>query len=188
MCEVCAVKCLFELTTYLLAYLCARTRKLQIRLPNKCVLDSVIPNPVRWCRMVFSIDDFEYLPFWMAAWNAVIFWEAMIKSNQWRLTRVTQNHWTYKFIRVMPCTGRWAEVTSILRLFHVHREAYTPFTFRGLVEFLILPEDRVDSLGNTPLERSDAAMQLINTALITPAAIQQLPIKRMIVGHIFTSF
>jgi len=76
----------------------------------------------------------------------------------------------------MSYTGRWAEVTSILHLFHVHRGAYTPFTFRRLVEFLILAEDRVDSLGNTPLERSDASMQLINTALIAPAAIQQRPI------------
>jgi len=76
----------------------------------------------------------------------------------------------------MPCTGRWAEVTSILRLFHLHRGAYTPFTFRGLVDFLIFAERRVESLGNTPLGRSDAAMQLINTALIAPAATQQLPI------------
>jgi len=72
----------------------------------------------------------------------------------------------------MPCTGRWAEVTSILRLFHVHRGAYTLFTFRGLVDFLIIAEGRVDSLGNTPLGRSDAAMQLIKTALIALAATQ----------------
>jgi len=91
--------------------------------------------------MVFSIDDFKYLPFWLAAWNAVIFWEAMIKNNQWRVTRVIQNHWTYKFIRAMPYTGRWAEVTSILHFFHVHRGAYTPFTFRGFIEFLILAKD-----------------------------------------------
>ena len=54
--------------------------------------------------------------------------------------------------------------------------AYTPFTFRGLAEYLILAEDRIDSLGNTPLERSDAAIQLINTALIASATAQQLPI------------
>jgi len=56
----------------------------------------------------------------------------------------------------MPYTGRWIEVTSILRLFHVHMWAYTVFTFKGLVDFLILAEERVDSLGDTPLERSDA--------------------------------
>ena len=98
----------------------------------------------------------------MVAWNAVIFWEAMIKSNQLRITRVTQNHWTYKFIRAMPYNGKWAEVSSILCLFHV--------------DFLIFAQGRVNSLGNTPLGRSDAAMQLINTALIAPAATQQLPI------------
>ena len=76
--------------------------------------------------------------------------------------------------QIMPCTRRWAEVTSILRRFHVHRGAYTPFTFRGLVDFLIIAEGRVDSLGNTPLGRSDAAMQLINTALIALAATQHL--------------
>jgi len=108
--------------------------------------------------MVFSIDDFEYLPFWLAAWNAVIFWEAMVSSNQWRPLRVTQNYWTYKLIQAMPYTGRWSEVTSILCLFHVHMGAYTPFTFRGLVDFLILAEERVDSLGDTPLERSDATI------------------------------
>jgi len=76
----------------------------------------------------------------------------------------------------MPYTGKWAEVISILRLFPVHRGAYTSFTFRGLVDFLILAEERVDSLGNTPLGRTDATMQLINTALIAFAATQQLPI------------
>ena len=74
----------------------------------------------------------------------------------------------------MPRTGKWSEVTSILRLFHVRRGAYTPFTFRGLVDFLILAEGRVDSLGDTPLGRSDAAIELVNTALIAPAAAQQL--------------
>ena len=75
----------------------------------------------------------------------------------------------------MPYTGRWCEVTSILRLYHVHMGAYTPFTFRGSVDFLILAEERVHSLGDTPLERSDAAIQLVNTALIAPAAVQHLP-------------
>ena len=46
--------------------------------------------------------------------------------------------------------------------------AYTPFTFRGLVDFLILAEEQVDVLGDTPLERSNAASQLVNVALIAP--------------------
>jgi len=73
--------------------------------------------------------------------------------------------------------GRWSEVTSILRLFHVHIGAYTPFTFRGLVDFLILAEEWVDSLGDAPLERSDAVIQLVNMTLIAPTAVQQLPIR-----------
>ena len=85
--------------------------------------------------------------------------------------RVTQNHWTYKFIREMPYMGRWSGVTSILHLFQVHMGAYTPLTFKGLVDFLILVEELVDSLGDTPLERSDAAIQLVNTAVIAPVAV-----------------
>ena len=150
---------------------------------NACllVLCLIQCDDVGWCLafMILSI-----YPSGLAAWKAVIFWEAMIKSNQWRLTRVTPNHCTYRFIRTMPYTGRWAEVTSILRLFHVHMGAYAPFTFRGVAEFLILVEDRVDSLGNTPLERSDAAIQLINMALIAPAATQQLPITIAERNHI----
>ena len=42
--------------------------------------------------------------------------------------------------------------------------------------FLIFTKGQMDSVGNTPLGRSNAAMQLINTALIAPAATQQLPI------------
>jgi len=74
----------------------------------------------------------------------------------------------------MPYTGRWNKVTSIPRLFHAHMGAYTPFTFRGLVKFLILVEERVHSLGDTPSERSDVTMQLVNTTLIAPTAVQQL--------------
>jgi len=64
--------------------------------------------------------------------------------------------------------------------------SYTLFTFRGLADFLILAEERVDSLGDTPLERSDAAIQLVNIALIAPAAVQHLPImiiKRNQIEH-----
>ena len=52
-----------------------------------------------------------------------------------------------------------------------------PFTFRGLVDFLILAEEWVDSLGDAPLERSDAVIQLVNMTLIAPTAVQQLPIR-----------
>jgi len=68
----------------------------------------------------------------------------------------------------MPVSGRWGEVTFTLCQFIVHMGAYTPFTFRGLVDFLILAEEQVDVLGDTPLERSNAASQLVNVALIAP--------------------
>jgi len=115
---------------------------------------------------VIKIDDFEYLPFLLAVWNVVVFWEAVVMSNQRGPWSVTQNHWT---------TGIWSEVTSVLRQFHVHKRAYTLFTFRELVDFLILAEERVDSLLDTPLERNSAAIQLANMALITLAAVQHLP-------------
>ena len=74
----------------------------------------------------------------------------------------------------MPSTRQWGEVTSVLPQFHVHMGAYTPFTFKGLIDFLILADDQVDSLGYTPLERRNAVVQLVNTALIAPAVAQNL--------------
>ena len=89
--------------------------------------------------MVFKIIDFVYFLFWLAIWNAVIFLEAVVRSNQWGPLQVIQNH--FKFIRQIPVTGRWSEVTSALRQFTVHMGAYTLFTFKGLVDFLILAEE-----------------------------------------------
>ena len=76
----------------------------------------------------------------------------------------------------MPVTGRWSEVTSSLCQFTVHMGAYTPFIFRGLIDFIILAEEQVDLLGDIPLERSNAASQLVNMALIAPVVGQHLPI------------
>jgi len=72
-CELCALKCLYELTMCLHRFLVCTNWTYGLGLPYKYVLASFIPNPVWWCRMVFKIDDFDYLPFWLAAWNAVIF-------------------------------------------------------------------------------------------------------------------
>ena len=71
----------------------------------------------------------------------------------------------------MPTTERWSEVTFVLCQFTVCMGAYTPFTFRGLVDFLILAEEQVDFLGDTPLERSNATSQLVNTTLISPLSL-----------------
>ena len=68
----------------------------------------------------------------------------------------------------------------------MHIGSCTPFTYRGLVDFLILVEEQVDLLGNTPWEMSITATQLVNTTLITPAEEQHLPIimvKRIQVEH-----
>ena len=75
----------------------------------------------------------------------------------------------------MPVIERWSEVTFTLRQFTVCMGAYTPFTFGGLVDFLILAEEQVDFLGDAPLETSNAASQLVNTALIAPVVGQHLP-------------
>jgi len=113
---------------------------------------------------------YVYFPLWLAAWNAIIFWEVVVKSNQWG----PLSHWTIKFIREMSVIGRWSEVTSILRQITVPMGTYTPFTFRGLVDFLLMAEAHVDSLGNTPLQRRNAVNRLVNTALIAPAAALHL--------------
>ena len=75
----------------------------------------------------------------------------------------------------MPYTRRWSEVTSILRLFHVHMGGLHSVYLQRISKLADIGIKRVDSLGDTSLERSDAAIQLVNTALIAPAAVQHLP-------------
>ena len=53
--------------------------------------------------------------------------------------------------------------------------SFTAFTYRGLVEFLVLVEDTLDNLGDNPLERQNAADQLIYDLLLEPAKHQNLP-------------
>lgn len=47
-------------------------------------------------------------------------------------------------------TGRWKEVAITLHQWTVHMGSYAAFTCQGLVEFLLLAENQVDYLGNTP--------------------------------------
>jgi len=54
-------------------------------------------------------------------------------------------------------------------------ESYAPFTYRGVVEFLLLAEHQVDYLGNTPFQRGIATSQLVHNTLIQPAENQHLP-------------
>jgi len=54
-------------------------------------------------------------------------------------------------------------------------QPFAPFTYRGLVEFLLVAEDVLDSLGDEPVARQDAAHQLIYNALIEPCQRKNLP-------------
>jgi len=42
------------------------------------------------------------------------------------------------------------------------------FTYRGLVEFLVLAENALDALGNDPAARQEAANQLVYDLLVEP--------------------
>ena len=52
---------------------------------------------------------------------------------------------------------------------------FASFTYRGLVEFLLVAEDVLDSLGDDPVARQEASHQLIYNALIEPCERQNLP-------------
>jgi len=99
--------------------------------------------------MVFHISYYIYLPFWWVTWNAAIFWRAMEMNNRGGPHRVTQNYWVVRFIRQIPLAGRWRELVVTLRQWTLHIGAYAPFTYRDLVEFLLLAEHQVDHLGFT---------------------------------------
>ena len=51
---------------------------------------------------------------------------------------------------------------------------FAPFTYRGLVKFLVLKKDVLDNLGEDPLERKNATDQLIYDLLVEPAKHQDL--------------
>ena len=51
---------------------------------------------------------------------------------------------------------------------------FAPFTYWGLVEFLVLVEDELENLGDDPLEPPSAANQLIFDILVEPAEHQNL--------------
>jgi len=63
--------------------------------------------------MVFHIVDYAYLPFWWAAWNAVMHWEALEMNKRWASHRITQNDWVVGFARKKPLDDRWREVALI---------------------------------------------------------------------------
>jgi len=88
--------------------------------------------------------------------------------------RVTTSHWVVKFIRILPMTGNWTEVTWRLRQLITRIQPFTPLTYWGLVDFLMVDENVLDSLGDDPIARQEAAHQLICVGLIEPSECQNL--------------
>ena len=80
-----------------------------------------------------------------------------------------------KFIRILPRTRKWAEVSFGLRQLVTGLRGFAPFTYRGLVEFLAVAEDVLESLGDEQVTRQEAAHQLIYHVLIEPAGHVNLP-------------
>jgi len=118
-------------------------------------------------RMVFSLDSFIYLYFWSAANNALIFWELLRLFNGMnRPLRITQSHWVVKYIWLLPWAGRWAKVSYKLRQLVTRQRGYAPFTYRGLVEFLLLAEEVLDDLGEGSVARQEVAHKLIYDVLV----------------------
>ena len=119
--------------------------------------------------MVFHFVDYVYLPFWLAAWNAVIFWHVIEVHSRRVPNGISQSTWATSFIRKMTLDGRWKEVTITLRHLTLWREECAPYSYRGLVEFLLRVERYVDRLGFTSCQRNAAAVQLVQTELMQPA-------------------
>jgi len=53
-----------------------------------------------------------------------------------------------KFIRILPRTRQWTEVTLGVRQLVTGLQGFTPFTYRGLVEFFTIAEDVLESPGD----------------------------------------
>jgi len=121
-------------------------------------------------RMAFCIRDYFYLYFWSAAVNALIYWEILrLFNGAGRPERVTQSHWANYCVRLLPLVGRWTELTYALREVAFGHRGYPPFTYRGLVEFLVVAEEALDSLGADPTARRQVARQLVYDGLMEPA-------------------
>jgi len=54
-------------------------------------------------------------------------------------------------------------------------QPFAPFTYRGLVEFLVLAENALDTLSGDLITRQEAANQLIYDLLVEPTEHQNLP-------------
>jgi len=127
--------------------------------------------------MAFDLDDFYFLFFWSAATNALMYWEFLRYFNAARYPQhVTQSHWVVKFIRLLPRAGKWAEVSLGLRHQVSELRGYAPFTYQGIVEFLTIAEDVLDTLGSGQRTRQEDADQLRYDVLIEPIEHMDLPV------------
>ena len=127
-------------------------------------------------RMVFSVEDFFFLYFWSATTNALILWELLRYHNLLhRFRKITHGFWVVKLINLLPQTGKWREVSAELREQVANIRGYSPFTYRGLVEFLTVAEDVLDELGREPRTRQASARQLVQDLLLEPAGLMEIP-------------
>jgi len=80
-----------------------------------------------------------------------------------------------KLIQIMPSMELWTKVTWGLKQLVMGIQPFPPFTYHGLMEFLVLVEDKPETLGDQPLEWQHTVNQLIFYLLIKPVVHQDLP-------------
>ena len=68
----------------------------------------------------------------------------------------------------MPHSSRWREVTVGLRQLVVGIHPVSPFTYQGLIEFLINVKYELDHQGDDPMELQNASNKLIFDFLVQP--------------------
>jgi len=75
----------------------------------------------------------------------------------------------------LPRRGKWTEVSAELRHLVSGLSGYWPFSYRGLVEFLVIVEDVLEELGRDAWVRRDSVHQVVRDLLIEPAEHVILP-------------
>jgi len=75
----------------------------------------------------------------------------------------------------MPMSGGWTRITLGLKQLVIGIRPFSPFTYRGLVEFLTMTEDILESLGDDQTICQETAHQLIYDVLVEAAEHLDLP-------------
>jgi len=126
--------------------------------------------------MAFEIDEFHYLYFWSTATNALLYWQLLCYYHAMRYPqRISQGHWAAECIRFLPRRGKGTEVSAELRHLVSGLPGYCPFSYRGLVEFLVVVEDVLEELGRDTRARRDSVRQVVRDMLLEPAEHAALP-------------